>query len=39
VLGAQRSAQGFYQRLGYAPYGEPYEEVGIPHIGMARTLP
>lgn len=39
VLGAQRSAQGFYQRLGYAPYGEPYDEVGIPHIGMARTLP
>ena len=38
VLGAQRSAQGFYQRLGYAPYGEPYDEVGIPHIGMARTL-
>ena len=38
VLGAQRSAEGFYARLGYAPYGEPYEEVGIPHVGMARAL-
>ncbi|MFT4196181.1 YbgC/FadM family acyl-CoA thioesterase [Ottowia sp.] len=38
VLGAQRSAEPFYARLGYAPYGEPYEEVGIPHIGMRRAL-
>ncbi|MBK6866978.1 MAG: YbgC/FadM family acyl-CoA thioesterase [Burkholderiales bacterium] len=38
VLGAQRSAEGFYQRLGYRPEGAPYEEVGIPHIGMAREL-
>lgn len=38
VLGAQRSAEPFYARLGYAPYGEPYEEVGIPHIGMRRRL-
>ena len=38
VLGAQRSAEGFYRRLGYAPYGEPYEEVGIPHIGMRKDL-
>ncbi|MCB2071908.1 MAG: GNAT family N-acetyltransferase, partial [Ottowia sp.] len=38
VLGAQRSAEGFYGRLGYTPYGEPYEEVGIPHVGMARVL-
>ena len=38
VLGAQRSAEGFYGRLGYTPYGEPYEEVGIPHVGMARAL-
>ena len=37
-LSAQRSAEGFYQRLGYAPYGEPYEEVGIAHIGMVRAL-
>ena len=38
VLSAQRSAEAFYQRLGYQPYGEPYDEVGIAHIGMARAL-
>jgi YbgC/YbaW family acyl-CoA thioester hydrolase len=38
VLSAQRSAEGFYQRLGYQPVGEPYDEVGIAHIGMARLL-
>ena len=35
VLSAQRSAEGFYRRLGYEPVGEPYEEVGIAHIGNA----
>ena len=38
VLSAQRSAEGFYHRLGYQPVGEPYDEVGIAHIGMARLL-
>ena len=38
VLSAQRSAEGFYRRLGYQPVGEPYDEVGIAHIGMARPL-
>ena len=38
VLGAQRSAEGFYARLGYQPYGDAYEEVGIPHIGMRKAL-
>ena len=38
VLSAQRSAEGFYRRLGYAPVGQPYDEVGIPHIGMQRHL-
>lgn len=38
VLSAQRSAEGFYSKLGYQPDGEPYEEVGIPHVGMARAL-
>lgn len=37
-LSAQRSAEGFYRRLGYVPYGAPFEEVGIAHIGMARRL-
>lgn len=38
VLSAQRSAEDFYRRLGYTPNGEPYEEVGIAHIPMVRTL-
>ena len=38
VLHAQRSAELFYQRQGYRPRGEPFDEVGIPHIEMARSL-
>ena len=38
VLSAQRSAEGFYLRLGYTPYGEPFDEVGIPHLHMQRVL-
>ena len=38
VLSAQRSAEGFYRRLGYAPYGDAYMDVGIAHIGMRRGL-
>lgn len=38
VLHAQRSAQSFYARLGYGPHGEPFEEAGISHIEMRRTL-
>ena len=37
-LSAQRSAQGFYQRLGFETVGQPYDEVGIPHIEMQRRL-
>ncbi|MET0311384.1 MAG: YbgC/FadM family acyl-CoA thioesterase [Burkholderiaceae bacterium] len=36
ILHAQRSAEGFYQRLGFGIRGEPFEEVGIPHIEMGR---
>ena len=39
VLHAQRSAEGFYRRLGFAVRGEPFEEAGIPHIDMAALLP
>ncbi|RZA14009.1 MAG: YbgC/FadM family acyl-CoA thioesterase, partial [Lysobacteraceae bacterium] len=35
-LHAQRSAEGFYQRLGYAMDGEPFDEVSIPHVEMVR---
>jgi YbgC/YbaW family acyl-CoA thioester hydrolase len=38
LLHAQRSAQGFYTRLGFAPRGEPFEEAGITHIEMVRPL-
>ncbi|MGQ2980510.1 MAG: YbgC/FadM family acyl-CoA thioesterase [Polaromonas sp.] len=38
LLHAQRSAEGFYARLGFAPRGEPFEEAGIPHIEMVRTI-
>lgn len=37
-LSAQRSAEGFYRRLGYAACGDPYEEVGIAHIAMRKSL-
>lgn len=38
VLHARREAAAFYARLGYAVVGEPYEEVGIAHVDMARSL-
>jgi len=38
TLHAQRSAESFYRRLGYAPQGEPFEEAGIAHIEMRRPL-
>ncbi|MBU2411123.1 MAG: GNAT family N-acetyltransferase, partial [Gammaproteobacteria bacterium] len=38
ALHAQRSAIGFYTRLGYQPHGEPFEEAGIPHLEMRKAL-
>ncbi|HWH84624.1 MAG TPA: GNAT family N-acetyltransferase, partial [Burkholderiaceae bacterium] len=38
-LHAQVSAQAFYARAGFAPVGEVFDEAGIAHIEMARTLP
>jgi YbgC/YbaW family acyl-CoA thioester hydrolase len=38
VLHAQRSAEGFYARLGYTVLGEPFEEAGIPHVTMFKRL-
>jgi len=38
TLHAQRSAEAFYARLGYLPYGDPFEEAGIAHIEMRRKL-
>jgi YbgC/YbaW family acyl-CoA thioester hydrolase len=39
VLHAQRTAEGFYRRLGFTAQGEPFEEAGIPHLTMAADLP
>ncbi len=38
-LHAQRSAEGFYRRQGFVAVGEPFDEVGIAHIEMRRSLP
>lgn len=37
-LHSQQSAQGFYEKLGFAVEGEPFDEVGIPHVTMALPL-
>ncbi len=37
-LHAQCSAQGFYERSGFAAVGMPYEEAGLPHLLMAKDL-
>ena len=37
MLHAQCSAQGFYDRLGFKPRGEVFEEAGIPHIEMVKA--
>jgi YbgC/YbaW family acyl-CoA thioester hydrolase len=37
-LHAQTSAQGFYERAGFVPLGEVFEEAGIEHIEMMRPL-
>jgi predicted GNAT family N-acyltransferase len=37
-LSAQLSARGFYDRAGYAPVGDVYDEVGIPHIAMEKHI-
>lgn len=38
VLGAQVRAMPFYERLGYEGYGEIFDDAGIPHRWMARSL-
>ncbi len=38
TLHARDTAVGFYARLGYAPVGPAYSEVGIPHQNMRRAL-
>ena len=38
-LHAQRTARGFYERLGFTAQGEMFEEAGIPHVTMRSALP
>ena len=37
-LHARAPVVPFYERLGYAVYGEPFVEVGVPHRHMQRVL-
>ncbi|MEO0371751.1 MAG: GNAT family N-acetyltransferase [Pseudomonadota bacterium] len=37
-LGAQTHALGFYEALGFAAYGEEFDDAGIPHRMMERPL-
>jgi len=37
-LGAQKHAVGFYERLGFAVYGQPYIEANIEHVHMERFM-
>jgi YbgC/YbaW family acyl-CoA thioester hydrolase len=38
MLHAQRSAVGFYQRLGWRSRGEPFVEAGVEHVEMCLPL-
>jgi YbgC/YbaW family acyl-CoA thioester hydrolase len=38
ILHAQRSAAGFYAKAGFQERGEPFDEVGIAHIEMFKSL-
>ncbi|GAC1327184.1 MAG: GNAT family N-acetyltransferase [Mycobacteriales bacterium] len=37
-LHAQISAREFYQRLGYSAHGEEYDEAGIRHVSMRKSV-
>lgn len=38
ALSAQTHALGFYTRFGFEPEGEVYDEAGLPHQAMVKTL-
>ncbi|WGH77193.1 GNAT family N-acetyltransferase [Jannaschia ovalis] len=38
ILGAQTTALGFYERLGFEPYGPIYRDAGLSHRDMTRDL-
>lgn len=39
ILGAQTHALGFYEKLGFTAYGPVYDDAGIAHRDMKRSLP
>ncbi len=38
MLGAQLHAKGFYEKMGYQPFGEEFDDCGKMHIHMKKTL-
>lgn len=38
VLHARETARGFYEKLGYEVEGDPFIEVGLPHLFMRKQL-
>ncbi|TDT73170.1 ElaA protein [Litoreibacter halocynthiae] len=38
VLGSQTHAIGFYEKLGFEVFGPEFDDAGIPHRDMARSL-
>lgn len=38
LLHAQVRVREFYDRLGYEAVGEPFDEAGIPHVEMVKSL-
>ena len=38
VLHARETARGFYEKLGYQLEGNPFTEVGLPHLAMRKKL-
>jgi predicted GNAT family N-acyltransferase len=38
ALSAQTYAVGFYERLGYAAHGQEFDDAGLPHRWMTRTI-
>tara|TARA_B100000579_G_scaffold159439_1_gene129592 strand:- start:161 stop:586 length:426 start_codon:yes stop_codon:yes gene_type:complete len=37
-LHARETARGFYEKLGYEAEGNPFTEVGLPHLAMRKKL-
>lgn len=38
TMHARKTAEPFYEKMGYAPYGDEFIEVTIPHIEMRKKL-